>query len=179
MGVLEILAERSLGAKAFRQYAALKPGLSRLDRKASRDVDQSDEFEKERIVSIVRLLGEYAIEEDPEERKNIVRSLEEILLNEPLELPSQNLEGWESDLKATDKDYAVADERAEKKTRRFLKRYFSFRAKAGLATQADVARKAGLRRSYVAVIETGEHFPQQKTLQKLARAFGVDVSALT
>ena len=45
------------------------------------------------------------------------------------------------------------------------------RAKAGLATQADVASKSGLSRSYVAVIESGEHIPQQKTLQKLARAF--------
>jgi transcriptional regulator with XRE-family HTH domain len=41
-----------------------------------------------------------------------------------------------------------------------------------------VARKSGLARSYVAVIESGEHVPQQKTLQKLAKAFGVDVAEL-
>ena len=177
MGILEILAERSLGAKAFRRHATLRPGLSRLDRKVSR-AQEADEFERERIVSIVRLLNEYMTERDPEERKNIVRSLKEIVLNEPLELPSQSLEDWESDLKATDKEYAARDEKAEKKTKGFLQNYFSLRAKAGLATQEDVARKAGLRRSYVAVIETGEHFPQQKTLQKLAKAFGVDISAL-
>ena len=178
MGVLEILAERSLGAKAFKRHATLRPGLSRLERKVSQSTEEADDFEKERIVSIVQLLNEYVTEKDSEERENIVRSLKEIVLNEPLELPSQSLEDWETNLKATDKEYAAADETGEKKTKRFLQNYFSFRAKAGLATQADVARKAGLRRSYVAVIETGEHFPQQKTLQKLARAFGVDVSAL-
>src|SRR2546423_12111340 len=115
MGILEILAERSLGAKAFRRHATLRPGLSRLDRKVSRGAQEADEFEKERIVSIVRLLNEYMTERDPEERENIVRSLKEIVLNEPLELPSHSLEDWESDLKATDKGYAAADENAEKK----------------------------------------------------------------
>ena len=71
-----------------------------------------------------------------------------------------------------------AEAAAAKKTDAFLKTYFSLRAKAGFATQADVAKKSGLSRSYVAVIESGEHIPQQKTLQKLARAFGVDVTAL-
>jgi transcriptional regulator with XRE-family HTH domain len=60
----------------------------------------------------------------------------------------------------------------------FLRKYFSLRAKANLATQQDVAKKSGLRRSYVSTIESGEHLPQQKTLQKLAKAFGVDVSEL-
>jgi len=60
----------------------------------------------------------------------------------------------------------------------FLKKYFSLRARAGLETQAALAKASGLKRSYVATIETGEHFPQQKTLQKLAKAFGVDVTEL-
>jgi transcriptional regulator with XRE-family HTH domain len=59
-----------------------------------------------------------------------------------------------------------------------LRKYFSLRAKAGLKTQAEVAKKAGLSRTHVTVIESGEHAPQQKTLQKLAKAFGVDVTDL-
>ena len=98
--------------------------------------------------------------------------------NRPLELPIEGIEEWEQKLKATNLGYARADAAASKKTGAFLKAYFSLRAKARLATQADVARKSGLSRSYVAVIESGEHIPQQKTLQKLARAFGVDVTAL-
>jgi transcriptional regulator with XRE-family HTH domain len=35
-----------------------------------------------------------------------------------------------------------------------------------------------MSRSYIGVIESGEHVPQQKTLQKLAKAFGVDVADL-
>src|SRR6266404_8342506 len=142
MGVLEILAERSLGTKAFRRHAALRPALSRLDRKVSHSTHEADEFEKERIVSIIRLLNEYMTEKDAEERENILRSLKEIVSNEPLELPAQSLDDWETDLKSTDKEYAARDEKAEKKTKGFLHNYFSLRAKAGLATQEDVARKA-------------------------------------
>ena len=47
-----------------------------------------------------------------------------------------------------------------------------------MQTQEDVAKRAGLRRSYVAVIESGAHLPQQKTLQKLAKAFDVDLAEL-
>ncbi len=90
-------------------------------------------------------------------------------------LPAESIEQWDQRLKATDLDYLKADTAAGKRTALFLKRYFSLRAKAGLATQAEVAKKSKLSRSYVSVIESGEHVPQQKTLQKLARAFGVDV----
>jgi Predicted transcriptional regulators len=178
MGVLEILAERSLGAKALKRHAKLMPRLSQLDRTGLDKNKEADEFQKERIVSIVRLLTEYGREEDPEEKENILRSLEEIVLNAPLKLASQSIEAWEANLNTTDKEYAAAHARAEKKEKAFLAKYFSFRANAGLATQAAVATKAGLSRSYVAVIETGKHFPQQKTLQKLAKAFEVDVSDL-
>jgi len=178
MGVLEILAERSLGSKTLGRHGALRPALSRLDRAGADKGKQAHEFEKERIISIVRLFGEYANEKDAEEKENILRSLEEIVSDEPLELPSQNLDDWEAKLRATDKEYAAASARADQKIKTFLRKYFSLRAKVGLATQADVARKAGLRRSYVAVIETGQHFPQQKTLQRLAKAFRVDVSEL-
>ena len=176
MGVLEILAEKTIGAKPFSRRVALRSALCRLDR-TSVLLSPVDEFQKERIVSIVELLFQYASEQDIEERENIIRTLAEVISNEPLELPAQDLENWESDLKSKDSEFVTAAKKAERKGKLFLKKYFSLRAKAGLATQAEVARKAGLRRSYVAVIETGQHLPQQKTLQKLARAFGVDVSA--
>ena len=73
---------------------------------------------------------------------------------------------------------AKAARAADYRVRAFLKKYFSLRARAGLKTQQSVAKKSGLRRSYVAVVEAGDHFPQQKTLQRLAKAFGVDVSEL-
>lgn len=169
MNVLEIVAERHLGESALRKHPKLRASLKSIEGSPTL------EAESERIASIVDLCFEFDRETDPEEKENILRTLEEISANKPLELPTESLGDWEERLKAKDAGYARADAAATKKAGAFLKVYFSLRARAGLATQADVARKSGLSRSYVAVIESGGHIPQQKTLQKLARAFGVDV----
>jgi DNA-binding XRE family transcriptional regulator len=172
MSVLEIIADKHLGAKALKKHPHLKAAFLRMESSAS------SKAEKERIAAIVELCFDYDRETDPDEKENILRTLEEISANAPLELPTESIEEWEHRLKETDGSYAKADATHVKKTQVFLKRYFSLRAKAGLKTQADVARKSGLSRGYVAVIESGEHAPQQKTLQKLAKAFRVDVAEL-
>lgn len=176
MGVLEIIAEQRLGAKALRQHPKLRAAFD-LAEKATRQPRVSAE-EKARIQAIVELCFEYERETDADERANILRTLEEISANEPLELPAQTAEEWNAEVLAKDAGYAKEVQVAEQRTKAFLKKYFSLRAKAGLATQAAVAKASGLKRGYIAVIETGEHFPQQKTLQKLAKAFGVDVTEL-
>jgi DNA-binding XRE family transcriptional regulator len=172
MSVLEIVAEKHLGHRTLQAHPKLRAALKRIESSPAL------EAERERISAIVELCFEFDREADPEEKKNILRTLEEISANQPLELPSQTIEEWEGKLKSADASYAKADVASTKKTEGFLKKYFSLRAKAGLATQADVARKSGLARSYVAVVESGEHMPQQKTLQKLAIALGVDVTDL-
>jgi DNA-binding XRE family transcriptional regulator len=156
----------------------LHQALNDLDQSATRANGGVEGTEKDRIASIAELCFEYGRELDPEEKQNIIRTLEEIVANEPIELPRETIEEWDQNLRSSDEAYAKADAAATHKARGFLKKYFVLRAKAGLLTQADVARKSGLRRSYVAVIESGEHVPQQKTLQKLAKAFQVDLSAL-
>lgn len=134
--------------------------------------------ERSRIESIVELCFEYDRETDADEKANILRTLEEITANASLELPTHTVEQWHEQLVAESPAHAQAAAADEQRLSAFRKKYFSLRAKAGLETQAAVARKSGLRRSYIAVIESGDHFPQQKTLQKLATAFGVDVSDL-
>jgi DNA-binding XRE family transcriptional regulator len=171
MNVLEI-AEKHLGERTLRKLPKLRAALRRIEGSLSLNA------ERERIASIVDLCFEFDRETDPDEKEDILRTLEEISADRPAELPTESIEDWEQRLKETDFSYARVDAAASRKTGAFLKAYFSLRAKARLATQADVARKSGLSRSYVAVIESGEHVPQQKTLQKLARAFGVDVTAL-
>ncbi len=172
MSFLEIIAEKHLGSRTLKKHPHLRAAFTRIEGSAAQ------ETEKERIASIVELCFEYERETNPQEKENILRTLEEISANEPLELPTETAEEWEQQLKGKDSGYAKADAAASKKTAAFLKKYFSLRAKAGLATQAEVARKSSLSRSYIAVIESGEHFPQQKTLQKLSKAFGVDVTDL-
>ena len=172
MTILEIVAEKHLGLTTLKKRPQLRAAFRRIENLPTR------EMENERIASIVELCFEYERETDLEERKNILRTIEEISANEPMELPKESLEEWHSRLQEAEPAYTRADAIATKKTEAFLKKYFILRARAGLATQAAVSRKSGLARSYVAVIESGEHVPQQKTLQKLAKAFGVDVAEL-
>ena len=176
MGILEIVAELRLGARKFAAHPGLRSALQRVE-KAARS-PQITKGDKSRVASIVELCFEYDREPDPDEKANILRTLEEISGNEPIELPNSTVEEWDEELKSKDSAYANAVRAADYRIKAFLKKYFSLRAHAALKTQQSVAKKSGLRRSYVAVIETGEHFPQQKTLQKLAKAFGVDVSEL-
>lgn len=176
MGVLEIIAEQHLGVTALKSHPALRAALEQAEKATRRPEISADE--KARIASIVELCFEYERETDPSEKANIIRTLEEISANTPLELPTKTIEEWEKDLQAKDSAYAKAVDEDAKLIKAFLWKYFSFRAKAGLKTQAAVAKKSGLRRSHVAVLEAGVHFPQQKTLQKLARAFAVDVADL-
>ncbi len=176
MGVLEIIAEQRLGAKEWEAHPQLRAALERIDQSVRR-VNLHDD-EKARISSLVELCFAYEREFDPEEKANILRTLEEISANESLELPTETVEKWEGKLEANDANFAKAKRKLERHREVFQKKYFSLRAKAGLQTQEAVAKKAGLRRSYISVIESGDHYPQQKTLQKLARAFGVDVAEL-
>lgn len=176
MGVLEIIAEQQLGADALDSHPQLREALEQIERSVRRSDVAEDE--KARIKSLVELCFAYERETDPEEKQNILRTLEEISTNEKLELPTETVEDWETKLNAEMPAFSRAKQKSDLRREEFQKKYFSLRAKAGLQTQAAVAKKAGLRRSYVAVIESGGHFPQQKTLQKLAKAFGADVADL-
>ena len=176
MGILEIIAERRLGAAQFAGHPTLRASLARAERAARRP--RLTDSEKARIESIIDLCFEYDREAAPDEKANILRTLEEISANAPLDPPAETVEAWDEKLQAAVPAYATEAAAEAQRLQAFRKKYFSLRAKAGLDTQAAVAKKSGLRRSYIAVIETGDHLPQQKTLQKLAKAFRVDVAEL-
>jgi hypothetical protein len=61
----------------------------------------------ERISAIMELCSEYQREKDPEERENILRTLDEIVRNEPIEMPSQTLDQWDDELEAEDYEYRI------------------------------------------------------------------------
>ena len=176
MGVLEIIAEQRLGAKEWASNPLLRAALERAEQSVRRPGLSQDE--KARIASLVELCFAFDRETDSEEKANILRTLEEISANEPVELSATSIEKWEEELDSGNAAFAKAKQKTNRRREEFQKKYFSLRAKAGLQTQEAVAKKAGLRRSYIAVIESGDHFPQQKTLQKLAKAFDVDVAEL-
>ena len=176
MEVLEIVAENSLGKALLAHRSGLRAALLEISRKTQSS--ESSAEERERISAIVELCFEYKRERDPEERQNILRTLDELVRNDPIELPAQSVDEWDNNLAKQDREYRKLRGRDEKRIQVFLKKYFSLKAKAGLKTQMDVAKAAGLDRTHLTTLESGEHMPQQKTLQKLAKAFGVDVTNL-
>jgi DNA-binding XRE family transcriptional regulator len=176
MTILEIIAERRLGMEVVAEHPQLRSALERLDNSARRG--NPSERERARIASLVELCLAYEREADPEERANILRTLEEISADDRPEAPAATMEEWEAQLAREDPGFRRAKRTLDRRRREFRKRYFSFRARAGLLTQEAVAKRSGLRRSYIATIEAGVHFPQQKTLQKLAKAFNVGVAEL-
>jgi DNA-binding XRE family transcriptional regulator len=179
MEVLELVAEQSLGKAVLARHSDLKSGLRKIDKRTgTRPASETSAEEKQRIAAIIELCFEYIRENDAEERKNILRTLDEIVKNEPIELPKQSIEQWDDRLASEDYEYARLRRSDEKRVRNFLQKYFSLKHKAGFMTQAEVGKAAGLGRTQVTVLESGEHMPQQKTLQKLAKAFRVDITEL-
>ena len=126
MGILEIVAEKRLGTSALAHHTALKSNLRRIEKAATaRPISKTSDEEKQRIAAIVELCFEYDREKDRMERKNILRTLQEIASNEPIELPTQTVQKWDEQLVAEDKAYARLRRRDENRIQDFLKKYFS------------------------------------------------------
>lgn len=176
MEILELVVEKSLGKSVLARCTGLKARLLQMEQTAT--ASKTSPEQKERIAAIVELCFEYMRENDADERENILRTLDEIVRNQPIELPKQTVEQWDDSLAADDHDYQKLRSADAKKLSGFLKKYFSLKAKTGLRTQMEVAKAGGFGRTQITVLESGEHMPQQKTLQKLAKVFGVDVTEL-
>src|SRR5207249_11539353 len=102
MEILEIVAENSLGKSVLQHRSGLKAGLIKIGRKVKSS--ESSPEEKERISAIVELCFEYKRENDPEERQNILRTLDEIVRNEPIELLRQSIEALDDKSAAVDSE---------------------------------------------------------------------------
>ena len=101
MGVLEIIAEQRLGLTALKSHPKLRAAFEKAEKATHRPRISSDK--KARIAAIIELCFEYDRESDPEEKTNILRTLEEISVNEAVEMPIQSVEEWEGELKISDK----------------------------------------------------------------------------
>ena len=86
------------------------------------------------------------------------------------------LEEFERRLIEKDDEYLSIKERLEKENQYAINRYFELKVERGLTSQQDVAQLMGMTQSYVSIIESGERKLQKKTLIRLAKGFGVDVS---
>jgi DNA-binding XRE family transcriptional regulator len=174
MEILEIVGE-SIAAND----AELGQALRRVEEtvKAQKAKDTSPD-EKQRIRDIIALCFEYDREEDKEEQKNIEETLRELIMNAPIALPTTTLSQWDEEHAQSNPRYAQLRNLDQQRRKQFIKKYASLKAKAGFQTQAEIANASGLHRTQISAIESGKHVPQHKTLQKLAKALGVDIAEL-
>jgi hypothetical protein len=105
MSVLEIIAEQRLGTKNLADHPRLRAALKRIEQSVRRVNPTEDE--RARIASLVELCFAYEAEPEAEKKANILRSLEEISENEPLELPSETIEEWEEKLDSNDSAFEI------------------------------------------------------------------------
>ena len=174
MEILEIVGE-SIAAND----AELGQALRRVEEtvKAQKAKNTSAD-QKQRIRDIIALCFEYDREEDKEEQKNIEETLRELIMNAPIALPTKTLSQWDDEHAQSNPRYAELRERDQQRRKQFIRKYASLKAKAGFQTQIEIANASGLHRTQISAIESGKHVPQHKTLQKLAKALGVDIAEL-
>ena len=111
---------------------------------------------------LFELLQEWRTEKDAAERENIQSAMMEIIAGEPLTVTPLDL---------------TADVPPGEFARWFGKRVRELREKAGWSQQ-QLADKVGIPQSYVSRVETGEHAPTRKTVEKFAKALKVTVRDL-
>jgi DNA-binding XRE family transcriptional regulator len=174
MEILEIVGE-SIAAND----AELGQALRRVEEtvKAQKAKDTSAD-EKQRIRDIIALCFEYDREEDKKEQKNIEETLRELIMNAPIALPTKTLSQWDDEHAQSNPRYAELRDGDQQRRKQFIRKYASLKAKAGFQTQIEIANASGLHRTQISAIESGKHVPQHKTLQKLAKALGVDIAEL-
>jgi hypothetical protein len=96
MSVLEFAAEEKVGLTILSRYPEIAQGLRQVELQLSGASPKSlPEHERIRLKHVLDLCFEYDREPDEAERENIASTLLELIRNEELELPKQNLAEWE------------------------------------------------------------------------------------
>lgn len=113
---------------------------------------------------LFELLQEWRNVEDDEDRRSIHRAMDEILAQAPITA---------SPLQAERRGQPVGEARSN----HVGKKVRELREAAGL-NQTALAERAGLTQSHISRIENVEHHPTNFTLEKIARALGVQASQI-
>jgi DNA-binding XRE family transcriptional regulator len=112
-----------------------------------------------------------------------VRENDEAAKAAMIEYASEVLGGVSSDTISEDElrldpKWDAAFNKADAERASFFDAYFAAKHKAGLSTQREVADAAGISPTTVQQIEARQVRPQFRTIEKLAKAFGVPVTDL-
>ncbi len=120
------------------------------------------------------LEDEYRTGEDEDEKREIVRTMVEILLNEPPE--GISIEEIEREAQSS-LEGAAAAEGFEREAGGFGQNLRRVRGEKGL-NQKELAAASNMTQPQISYLERGKHRPQEATVNKLAEALGVSPEEL-
>lgn len=124
----------------------------------------------ETVEDLMQLFALLPKETDENEKTEIVKTIREILFPQSMIVTVSKEFGFQNE------DPAVRA-RLQDYRRHLGVRVKELRKERGWS-QEDLADRAGMSQSHVCRLETGQHVPEHKTIEKLALAFGVPVSAV-
>ncbi len=139
----------------------------------------------ERVMQLLGRLQELRTKDSPdgaEEAGEIVETMMEVaaameaLRTDRYEDPeSISLDDYEAEVVSTPSGKSAAVQ-LDEEAKAFREAYFHHKQRLGLMTQEDVAQLTGIDRRQISALERGLHRPQFKTLNRLAKAFGIQVT---
>lgn len=139
-------------------------------------IAQMDPHSREDLACYMKELSEAQERGDQDHVTYLVGAIVEVFASRTNH-DAPDLDAWQAEGEHTPEGKR-ASERYDQESRRFVARYQHFKARANFQTIQQVADAAGLSPTTVQAVEAQRVKPQMRTIQALAKAFGVDVSEL-
>jgi DNA-binding XRE family transcriptional regulator len=132
--------------------------------------------EVEDLITYLKALNEASTASDQEEQEYLVNAILEVFGLDTEEHAAE-IQDWDREVRSSAAGQAAAKE-LHAETERFFSAYHRLKARSGLTTIRKIAEAASISPTTVQAIEKQRVKPQCKTVQALAKAFGVDPVAL-
>jgi len=144
---------------------------------AAAAIVQMDPHAREDLISYLKAFNEAQEAGDEQEQEYLAKAILEVFeINGSEDGP--DIDSWEDEITSSVKGREAAEELRDE-TDRFFKAYQQCKTRSGLTTIRAVAEAAGLSPTTVQAIEKQRVKPQFRTIQALAKAFGVETAMLT
>lgn len=145
-------------------------------RSAAVAIVEMDPHARQDLITYLKALNKAQLAGDEQEQEYLLKAILEVFEIEGSgDVP--DLDAWEEESKSSPAGRQAAKELAGE-TARFFDVYQQLKSRRGLSTIRQVAAAAGLSPTTVHAIESQRVKPQFRTLQALAKAFKVKVTAL-
>lgn len=143
---------------------------------AAAAIVQMDPNAREDLISYMKAFNEAQRASDEQAQEYLVKAILEVFDNAESE-DGLDLDAWLADIMSSSSGRDAAKD-LQDETERFFRAYQECKTRSGLTTIRAIAEAASLSPTTVQAIEKQRVKPQFKTVQALAKAFGVEPGRL-